>query len=266
MEKGPPRFRRTATLTAGRDQTLLEDLRMSWRSGLSAHPHSRASGQKNLLLARHGRAPSPSTRLPKIKLTASRKPSTRRKRAGDAVDLTVIVAELGQLLLNSGNRRHRRSDRRISRPVIGVVGRIRLVIVVIVPETQWVTPPIRASIPISATGVRATIPTASVPVMAVATAMPAGVTSDKVAMPAEMAAVESPTMEPSPVKPSATMASAAVGECTWSDRQHSGKDQSDNLNSAHYPNPFYPHCRAAPPGTIIGSADSISAELMAIGA
>jgi hypothetical protein len=74
--------------------------------------------------------------------------------------------------------------------------------------------------------------------MAVATAMPAVVTSDKVAMPAEMAAVESPTMEPSSVKPSATMASAAVGECSWSDRQHSGKDYSDNLRSAHYTIPF----------------------------
>jgi hypothetical protein len=139
---------------------------------------------------------------------------------GDAVDLTVIVAKLGQLLLNSGNRRHRRSGYRVSRPVIRVVGRMLLLIVVIVPETEWVTPPIRASIPISATVVRATIPTVSVPVMAVATAMPAVVTSDKVAIPAEMAAVGSPTMEPSPVKPSATMASAAVGECSWSDRQH----------------------------------------------
>jgi hypothetical protein len=45
-------------------------------------------------------------------------------------------------------------------------------------------------------------------------------------------------MESSPVKPSATMASAAVGECSWTDRQHSGKDQSDNLKSAHYRNPF----------------------------
>jgi hypothetical protein len=79
---------------------------------------------------------------------------------------------------------------------------------------------------------------ASVPVMAVATAMPAVVTSDKVAIPTGMAAVESPTMESSPVKPSATMASAAVGECSWTDRQHSGKDQSDNLKSAHYRNPF----------------------------
>jgi hypothetical protein len=146
---------------------------------------------------------------------------------GDAVDLTVTVAEVDQLLLNSGNRRHRRSGYRVSRPVIRLVGRILLVIVVIVPE--WVIPPIRASIPISATVVRATIPTASVPVMAVATAMPVVVTSDKVAIPAEMAAVESPTM-----------ASAAVGECSWSDRQHSGKNQSDNLKSAHYTNPFSP--------------------------
>jgi hypothetical protein len=104
--------------------------------------------------------------------------------------------------------------------------------------------------------------------MAVATAMP--VTSDKVTMPGEMAAVESTTMEPSPVKPSATMASAtvasaAVGECSWSHRQHSGKDQSDNLNSAHYTNPFSPNRRAARPGTIIGFADSVSAEVMAIG-
>ena len=90
----------------------------------------------------------------------------------------MIVAELGQLLLNSGNRRHRRSGYRVSRPVIGVVGRILLVIGVIV--TEWVTPPIRASVPIS----------------------------------------------------------AAVGECSWTDRQHSGKDQSDNLKSAHYSNPF----------------------------
>jgi hypothetical protein len=165
----------------------------------------------------------------------------------------VIVAELGQLLLNSGNRRQRRSGYRISRAVIGVVGRILLVIIVIV--TEWVTPPIRASI-ISAAVVRATIPMASVPVMAVATA----VTSDKVAM----AAVESATMESSPVKPSATMASAAVGECSRSDRQHSGKDQSDNLISAHYRKSFLQDCRAASPGTIIGFADSISAEMMAI--
>ena len=99
--------------------------------------------------------------------------------------------------------------------------------------------------------------------MAVATAMP--VTSDKVTMPGEMAAVESTTMEPSPVKPSATVASAAVGECSRSHRQHSGKDQSDNLNSAHYTNPFSPNRRAARPGTIIGFADSVSAEVMAIG-
>jgi hypothetical protein len=102
--------------------------------------------------------------------------------------------------------------------------------------------------------------------MAVTTAMPAVVTSDKVTMPAEMAAVESTPMEPSPVKPSATMASAAVGECSRSDRQHSGKDQSDNLNSAHYTNPFSLNSRAAPLGTIIGFADSTSAELMAVGA
>jgi hypothetical protein len=153
---------------------------------------------------------------------------------GDAVDLTVIAAKLGQLLLSSGNRRHRRSGYRVSRPVIRVVGRMLLLIVVIVPETEWVTPPVRASIPISATVVRATIPTASVPVMAVATAMPAIVTSDKVAIPAEMAAMGSPTTEPSAVKPTATMASAAVGECSWSDRQHSGKDYSDNLKFAHY--------------------------------
>lgn len=174
---------------------------------------------------------------------------------GEAVDLTLIVAKLGQLLLNTANRRHRRSGYRVTRPVIGVVGRMLLVIVVIVPETEWVTPPIRASIPISATVVRATIPTASVPVMAVATAMPAVVTSDKVAIPAEMA----------PVEPSPSMASAAVGECSWSDRQHSGKDYCDNLKCAHYTIPF-PHSRAALPGTIIGFADSISAELMAIGA
>jgi hypothetical protein len=65
--------------------------------------------------------------------------------------------------------------------------------------------------------------------MAVATTMPAIVTSDKVAIPAEMAAMGSPTAEPS-----ATMASAAVGDCSWSDRQHSCKDHSDNLKSAHY--------------------------------
>jgi hypothetical protein len=69
--------------------------------------------------------------------------------------------------------------------------------------------------------------------MAVATAMPAVVPSGKVAIPAEMAAAESPTMEPSP-----TMASAAAGECSWSDRQHSGKDYSDNLKSDHYTIPF----------------------------
>jgi hypothetical protein len=127
----------------------------------------------------------------------------------------------------------RRSRYRVRRPVIDVAGRLLLVIVVIVPGTEWVTPPIRASIPISATVVRATIPTASVPVMAVATAMPAVVTSDRVAIPGEMGTVESPTMEPSP-----TMASAAVGECSWGDRQHSGKDYSENLESAHYTIPF----------------------------
>ncbi len=79
----PPSFARPAGRTAGRDQTLLEDLRLSCRSCLSAHPDSRASSQKSLLLARHGRAPAPSTPLPKIKLTASRKPLTRRKRSGD---------------------------------------------------------------------------------------------------------------------------------------------------------------------------------------
>jgi hypothetical protein len=100
--------------------------------------------------------------------------------------------------------------------------------------------------------------------MAVATAMPAVVTSNKVAMPAKMAAMESPTMEPSPVKPSATMASAAVAECSWSDHQHSGKDKSDNLNSAHCTNPFCEDFRTAPLLTIIGFADSTSAELMAI--
>ena len=94
-------------------------------------------------------------------------------RTGDAVDLTVMVAKLGQLWLNSGNRRHRRSGYRVSRSVIGVVGRMLLVIVVIVPDTEWVTPPIPVSIPISATVVRATIPTASVPVMAVTNAVPA---------------------------------------------------------------------------------------------
>jgi len=95
--------------------------------------------------------------------------------------------------------------------------------------------------------------------------MPAVVTSDKAAIAAEMATVEPPSMEPSPVKSSATMASAFVGECSWSGRQHSGNDQSDNLKSAHYTSPFLPHRRAAPPGTIIGFGDSISAELMAIG-
>ena len=70
--------------------------------------------------------------------------------------------------------------------------------------------------------------------MAVATAMPAVVTSDKVAM----AAAESPTMEPSPTMASAAVASAAMGECNRSDRQHSGKDYSDNLRSAHYKIPF----------------------------
>jgi hypothetical protein len=75
--------------------------------------------------------------------------------------------------------------------------------------------------------------------MAAATAMPAVVTSDKVAIAAEMAAVEpSPVKSSSAVKPSTTMASAAVGECSRSDRQHSGKDQSENLRSVHYTNPF----------------------------
>jgi len=60
------------------------------------------------------------------------------------------------------------------------------------------------------------------------------------------------------------MASAAVGECSWCDRQHSGKDQSDNLEPSHYTTPFVPHYRAAPLGTIIGSGDAISAELMAL--
>jgi hypothetical protein len=72
--------------------------------------------------------------------------------------------------------------------------------------------------------------------MAVATAMPAVVATDKVAM--ASAAVESPTMESTSVKPSATMASAAVGEGSWSDRQHSGKHYSENLRSAHYTIPF----------------------------
>ena len=57
---------------------------------------------------------------------------------GDAVDLTVIAAKLGQLLLSSGNRRHRRSGYRVSRPVIRVVGRMLLLIVVIVPETEGI--------------------------------------------------------------------------------------------------------------------------------
>jgi hypothetical protein len=69
--------------------------------------------------------------------------------------------------------------------------------------------------------------------MAVATAVPAVVTSYKVAIPGEMAAVEL-----SPVKSSATMASAAVGECNWCDRKHSGNDQSDDLKSVHYRTPF----------------------------
>jgi hypothetical protein len=101
--------------------------------------------------------------------------------------------------------------------------------------------------------------------MTTATAMPAVVTSGKVAIPAEMAAVESSTMEPSPVKPSATMAAAAVGECSWCDRQHSGKNQSDKLRFTHYTVPFRPNDRAAPPGTIIGFGDSILAELMTLG-
>jgi len=51
---------------------------------------------------------------------------------------------------------------RPNRLVIGVVGRLLLVIVVIVPGSEWVIPPpIRACVPISATVVRATIPTAS---------------------------------------------------------------------------------------------------------
>jgi hypothetical protein len=30
-----------------------------------------------------------------------------------------------------------------------------------------------------------------------------------------------------------------VGECSRSDRQHSGKDQSENLRSVHYTNPSF---------------------------
>jgi len=84
MEKSPPKqLKSLATRTAGRDQTILGDLRLSWRSSLSTHHHSRASGQKSLLLACHGRAPSPSTPLLQIKVTGSRKPLTRGKRSGD---------------------------------------------------------------------------------------------------------------------------------------------------------------------------------------
>ena len=100
--------------------------------------------------------------------------------------------------------------------------------------------------------------------------MPAVVTSDKVAIPGKMTALEPPTMEPSPVKSSTavtpTTMAVAVGKCGWYDRQHSGKDQSENLRSAHYTTPFLPHSRAAPPGTIIGFGDALSAELMARGA
>ena len=71
MEKGPPSFMQPANRTTRRHQTLLEDLRLSLRFSLSADHYPRASDQKSLLLARHGRAPSPSTPLPKIKLTGS---------------------------------------------------------------------------------------------------------------------------------------------------------------------------------------------------
>jgi hypothetical protein len=60
------------------------------------------------------------------------------------------------------------------------------------------------------------------------------------------------------------MASAAVRGCSWCDRQHSGKDQSDNLESFHYSTPSFPDRRAASPGTIIGSVDALSAELMTL--
>jgi hypothetical protein len=100
------------------------------------------------------------------------------------------------------------------------------------------------------------------------TAMPAVVTATgKGAIRAKMAAMETARAKSSTaVKPSPSMAAATVGECTWCDRQHSGNDQSDNFKSAHYTTPFLPHSRAVPPGTIIGSGDALSAELMALGA
>jgi hypothetical protein len=63
LEKGPPSFTRAATRTAGRYQTVLGDLRLSWRSCLFTHHHWRASGQKSLLLAPHGRAPATSATI-----------------------------------------------------------------------------------------------------------------------------------------------------------------------------------------------------------
>jgi hypothetical protein len=46
VEKIPPKFKSLTTRTVGRYQTVLGDLRLSWRSCLSAHHHSRASSQK----------------------------------------------------------------------------------------------------------------------------------------------------------------------------------------------------------------------------
>jgi hypothetical protein len=54
VEKSTPSVAGVATRTAGRDQTLLEDLRLSRRSCLSAHHHSRAQSAKGLLLACDG--------------------------------------------------------------------------------------------------------------------------------------------------------------------------------------------------------------------
>jgi hypothetical protein len=78
-----PLVKSLTTRTGDRHQTLLEDVRLSRRSGLSAHHHSRASGQESLLLARHGRAPAAAPPLLRIKVAGSPKPLTRGKRSGD---------------------------------------------------------------------------------------------------------------------------------------------------------------------------------------
>jgi hypothetical protein len=52
-------------------RSLLGDLRLSWRSSLSAYHDSQSQSKESLLLARHGRAPAAAAPLPKIKLTGS---------------------------------------------------------------------------------------------------------------------------------------------------------------------------------------------------